>query len=56
MAHEVGQRENNDGEDQSLEIDNSSAFSFKSLLWHGGSVWDAWFSCASNEVNFNSPT
>ncbi|CAD5184405.1 unnamed protein product [Musa acuminata subsp. malaccensis] len=22
----------------------------KSLLWHGGSAWDAWFSCASNQV------
>ena len=21
-----------------------------SLLWHGGSVYDAWFSCASNQV------
>ncbi|KMZ58064.1 hypothetical protein ZOSMA_7G00930 [Zostera marina] len=20
------------------------------LLWHGGSVYDAWFSCASNQV------
>uniref|UniRef100_A0A0E0CAH4 Amino acid transporter transmembrane domain-containing protein n=1 Tax=Oryza meridionalis TaxID=40149 RepID=A0A0E0CAH4_9ORYZ len=25
-------------------------FSMKNLLWHGGSVWDAWFSCASNQV------
>ncbi|KAK4385350.1 Auxin transporter-like protein 2 [Sesamum angolense] len=24
--------------------------SFKSFLWHGGSVYDAWFSCASNQV------
>ena len=22
------------------------------LLWHGGSVYDAWFSCASNQVLF----
>lgn len=22
----------------------------KSILWHGGSVYDAWFSCASNQV------
>lgn len=21
-----------------------------SFLWHGGSVYDAWFSCASNQV------
>jgi auxin influx carrier (AUX1 LAX family) len=25
-------------------------FSVASFLWHGGSVWDAWFSCASNQV------
>ena len=24
--------------------------SIKSFLWHGGSVYDAWFSCASNQV------
>ena len=23
-----------------------------SFLWHGGSVYDAWFSCASNQVSF----
>ena len=23
-----------------------------SLLWHGGSVYDAWFNCASNQVGF----
>lgn len=22
------------------------------LFWHGGSVYDAWFSCASNQVHF----
>lgn len=26
-------------------------FSVTSFLWHGGSVWDAWFSCASNQVS-----
>nr|GMC69264.1 auxin transporter-like protein 2 [Ipomoea batatas] len=25
-------------------------FSMKNFLWHGGSAWDAWFSCASNQV------
>lgn len=30
--------------------EDSSKFSVKSLLWHGGSVHDAWFSCASNQV------
>ncbi|KAG6492272.1 hypothetical protein ZIOFF_047226 [Zingiber officinale] len=28
----------------------ANGFSLKSLLWHGGSAWDAWFSCASNQV------
>ena len=31
-----------------------SIFSLKSILWHGGSVWDAWFSCASNQVNHHT--
>jgi len=24
------------------------------FLWHGGSAYDAWFSCASNQVSFSS--
>jgi len=28
----------------------TSHFSFKNALWHGGSAYDAWFSCASNQV------
>lgn len=24
------------------------------FLWHGGSVYDAWFSCASNQVLISS--
>ncbi|KAL9267277.1 Auxin transporter-like protein [Drosera capensis] len=27
-----------------------NGFSVKGLLWHGRSVYDAWFSCASNQV------
>ena len=30
---------------------DQSILGFKNLLWHGGSVYDAWFSCASNQVN-----
>ncbi|RZR91532.1 hypothetical protein BHM03_00019661 [Ensete ventricosum] len=30
--------------------EESTVVSMKSLLWHGGSAWDAWFSCASNQV------
>lgn len=29
---------------------DGDGFSMKSFLWHGGSAWDAWFSCASNQV------
>lgn len=37
------------------EESSSSKFSVKSLLWHGGSVYDAWFSCASNQVKPGIP-
>lgn len=40
----------NQSKDEEKE-DQHSMFSVKSLLWHGGSVWDAWFSCASNQVH-----
>ncbi|KAL2940639.1 Auxin transporter-like protein 2 [Bienertia sinuspersici] len=30
--------------------DEDHKFSFKNFLWHGGSAYDAWFSCASNQV------
>lgn len=36
--------------DEHREPEDQSLFSVKSFLWHGGSVWDAWFSCASNQV------
>ncbi|CAH9101025.1 unnamed protein product [Cuscuta epithymum] len=32
------------------EKSDHEGFSVKSFLWHGGSAWDAWFSCASNQV------
>jgi hypothetical protein len=38
------------GVDGGDENHGSGGFSMKSFLWHGGSVWDAWFSCASNQV------
>jgi hypothetical protein len=37
--------------DREQEDQHGGKFTMKSLLWHGGSVWDAWFSCASNQVN-----
>lgn len=37
-------------DDRDEEVEDQSIFSLKSFLWHGGSVYDAWFSCASNQV------
>ena len=37
-------------DDRDEEMPNESGLGLKSLLWHGGSVYDAWFSCASNQV------
>jgi len=28
-------------------------FTLRNALWHGGSAYDAWFSCASNQVNIS---
>lgn len=33
------------------EHHGGGGFNMKRFLWHGGSVWDAWFSCASNQVS-----
>lgn len=30
--------------------ESSSKSKISSFFWHGGSVYDAWFSCASNQV------
>ena len=37
--------------DGNSKEDDHAMFSMKSFFWHGGSVWDAWFSCASNQVS-----
>lgn len=29
----------------------STKSKLSSMFWHGGSVYDAWFSCASNQVH-----
>lgn len=39
-----------DGKEEEREEHPSGGFNMKSVLWHGGSVYDAWFSCASNQV------
>lgn len=33
-----------------LDAPGAAGSGVMSLLWHGGSVYDAWFSCASNQV------
>lgn len=40
----------NETENEEKIEEKKEMFSFKSFLWHGGSVYDAWFSCASNQV------
>lgn len=40
----------NKEEERGGDEEAHGSFSMKSILWHGGSVWDAWFSCASNQV------
>lgn len=41
-----------EGEDEEDRSSSSSSMKGKlsRLFWHGGSVYDAWFSCASNQV------
>ncbi|XP_023517378.1 auxin transporter-like protein 4 isoform X1 [Cucurbita pepo subsp. pepo] len=44
----ANEAENSGGKEEGEE--ENSVFQMKDLLWHGGSAWDAWFSCASNQV------
>lgn len=46
---------NSKEEERGADEEAHPTFSMKSILWHGGSVWDAWFSCASNQVTIDSP-
>lgn len=32
------------------DSETTSKSKFSKYFWHGGSVYDAWFSCASNQV------
>ena len=38
------------------EDSNSAKSKLSKLFWHGGSVYDAWFSCASNQAIFHYNT
>jgi auxin influx carrier (AUX1 LAX family) len=42
------------GRYEEMEQDGGSSTAksrLSGLLWHGGSAYDAWFSCASNQVS-----
>ncbi|CAA0832852.1 Auxin transporter protein 1 [Striga hermonthica] len=40
----------NGGKETAGNAEEPPILSVKNMLWHGGSAWDAWFSCASNQV------
>ncbi|KAK1352534.1 auxin transporter-like protein 2 [Heracleum sosnowskyi] len=46
----LNETEHEANREESKEVEDTSALNLKSFLWHGGSAWDAWFSCASNQV------
>ncbi|RRT67422.1 hypothetical protein B296_00003679 [Ensete ventricosum] len=48
INNEMEQGGGGDGKGEDEEA--ADGFSMTNLLWHGGSAWDAWFSCASNQV------
>lgn len=39
-----------DGGKEEESAEEHTVFSVRNMLWHGGSAYDAWFSCASNQV------
>lgn len=51
IVSSFNQTDHHDDREEEEGPDQQSAFSLTSFLWHGGSVYDAWFSCASNQVN-----
>lgn len=47
----VNQSSDHDDRDEEIPDHHQTGFSLSNFLWHGGSVYDAWFSCASNQVS-----
>ena len=39
-------------DEEAAKTNTSFKTALSNLLWHGGSAYDAWFSCASNQVIF----
>ncbi|KAK4396135.1 Auxin transporter-like protein 2 [Sesamum angolense] len=50
IVSNFNETEHDGGGKEEEKVEEHSMFSVKSMLWHGGSAWDAWFSCASNQV------
>ncbi|CAD5330484.1 unnamed protein product [Arabidopsis thaliana] len=46
----TGRKVEDSAAEEDIDGNGGDGFSMKSFLWHGGSAWDAWFSCASNQV------
>ncbi|KAM0014133.1 putative amino acid transporter, transmembrane domain-containing protein [Helianthus debilis subsp. tardiflorus] len=44
----ANEQEQQQGEQEAVVEQSMSGF--KKFLWHGGSAYDAWFSCDSNQV------
>jgi len=47
----AGRKVEDSAAEEDIDGNGGNGFSMKSFLWHGGSAWDAWFSCASNQVS-----
>lgn len=47
----VNQSSDHDDREEEIPDHHQTGFSLSNFLWHGGSVYDAWFSCASNQVS-----
>lgn len=51
VAGNYVEMEREEGEEGSSNNISSTKTKLSNLFWHGGSVYDAWFSCASNQVS-----
>lgn len=56
ISGNMNENDHHDDQREEEPEDIHSRLSFKRLLWHGGSVYDAWFSCASNQVILSKKT
>lgn len=50
IMREIDDEREREGEEEEGGGNSHSGLNFKSIFWHGGSAYDAWFNCASNQV------